>query len=409
MFSLLLTGNGLQNTLIPVRGGLEDFGAINIGILGSAYFAGFTVGCYYGANLIGRAGHIRTYLAMVSLASTVALVHVFVVEPVAWWLLRAVTGFCFAVLFTVIESWINEKSTNETRGTVFSIYTMITLTVMTLGQMMLPLADPKEFALFALASVLVSLAALPVAFTSAVTPAPIPLVRPNFHKLMTNSPVGVVGCFAVGLANGAFWGMGPIFAQDRGFDTTQIGLFMSAIVIGGAASQYPLGLLSDRMDRRKVMVIAAVIALASAVSMTASSHAPIEQVLLLGALFGAGAFPLYALTIAHANDHANPSEFVETSSGLLLVFGSGAALGPIMASALRELNGGLTLFVFTATIHTLLICFAIWRMSQTERPAEEDRVDFSESLIATETVIPYEPEVTEDEPSVEAGKNVGPA
>ena len=396
--SLLLAGNGLQNTLIPVRGGLEDFGALNIGILGSAYFGGFTIGCYYGASLIRRAGHIRTYLAMVSLASAVALVHAFLVEPIAWWLLRALTGFCFAVLFTVIESWINEKTDNANRGTVFSIYAMITLTVMTLGQMMLPLADPKEFALFALASVLVSLAALPVAFTSAVTPAPIPLVRLDFRRLVKNSPVGVIGCLAVGFTNGAFWGIAPVFAQDRGFDTTKIGLFMSAVVLGGAIAQYPLGLLSDRIDRRKVIVIASVIALASAISITIVSQNAFEQTLLLGAFFGAGSFPLYALVIAHANDHADQNDFVETSSGLLLVFGAGAAIGPILASSLRATHSGLTLFVFTSVVHALLICFAMWRMSQTERPAEEDRVDFSESFIATETVIPYEPETSEDDP-----------
>ncbi len=394
--SLLLAGNGLQGTLIPVRGSIEAFHSLEIGLLGSAYFLGFTLGCYFGARLIRRGGHIRTYLAMVSLASTIALIHVFIIEPIAWWLLRAITGFCFAVLFIVIESWINEKATNSTRGTVFSIYTMISLTVMTVGQMMLALADPRDFALFALASVLVSVAALPVAFTTAVTPAPIPVVRPDFQKLYRNSPVGVAGCFAVGMANGAFWGIGPVFAQDQGFNTAQIGLFMSAVVIGGAIAQYPLGLLSDRIDRRKVIAVGAIAAAASAVGMAMPSEGGFEHVMLLGILFGANAFPLYALSIAHANDHASDSEFVATSSGLLLIFGTGAAMGPIIASMLKQLNEHLNLFAFTMVVHILLFAFVIWRMSQSVRPAEQDRVDFSESLIATETVLPYEPELADD-------------
>ncbi len=197
-------GNGLQGTLIPVRGNLESFAAFEIGLLGSAYYAGFALGCFVGPALISRAGHIRAYLAMVSVASIIALLHVLYIEPFLWWILRGIMGFCFAVLYIVIESWLNECSTNETRGKIFSIYTAINLTVITAGQMMLGLADPKSFALFALSSILVSLAALPVAFTTAVSPGPVAVVRPRLVKFYQVSPVGIAGCLAVGLANGSF-------------------------------------------------------------------------------------------------------------------------------------------------------------------------------------------------------------
>jgi len=186
----LLMGNGLQGTLLPVRAQLELFSTTDIGILGSFYFLGFAASCYFGPLVVRRAGHIRTFAAMVSLASTATLVHVLVLEPVFWWPVRAITGFCFAVLYMVIESWLNEKSTNETRGTVFSIYTVINLFVLTVGQMMLTLADPKAFPLFAVASILVSIAALPVALTKSPAPAPIASVQIRIRYLFKSLPVG---------------------------------------------------------------------------------------------------------------------------------------------------------------------------------------------------------------------------
>ena len=174
--ALLLMGNGLQGTLIPVRANLEDFHGYQVGLVGACYFVGFTIGCFVGPALIGRSGHIRCYLAMVSLASLVTLVHALILDPVAWWALRAVTGFCFAVLYIVIESWLNERSTNDTRGTIFSIYSVINLKVICIGQMMLSLDDPKTFTLFSFASILISLAAIPIAFTTATSPKPIPTI-----------------------------------------------------------------------------------------------------------------------------------------------------------------------------------------------------------------------------------------
>ncbi len=163
--SLLLMGNGLQNTLLPVRASIESFSAIDIGIMGSAYFLGFAAGCVFGPYVVRRVGHIRTFTAMATIASCAVLVHAFVLNAVVWWVLRVATGICFAVLYMVIESWLNEKATNENRGTVFSIYTIINLTVVTLGQMMLMLDEPSNFMLFSFASILVSLAAVPVALS----------------------------------------------------------------------------------------------------------------------------------------------------------------------------------------------------------------------------------------------------
>jgi MFS family permease len=389
--SLLLMGNGLQGTLLPVRANIEAFSSIELGLLGTAYFLGFTFGCMHGPLLVRRSGHIRAYLAMTSVASVVALMHAMYVDAVAWWALRAVSGYCFAILYIVIESWLNARSNNRTRGTVFAIYTSINLTVITAGQMMLGLADPQTFTLFAFAAILVSLAALPIAFTGSASPEQPEFVRPRIGKLFKISPVGAAGCFAVGLANGAFWTLGPVFAQNEGFDLNGIAVFMSAVVLGGALAQWPLGSLSDRMDRRIVMVAAAVIALLAALVMMAVPQADKMTMVVAGAVFGAGAFPLYALAVAHANDYADASQSVEVSSGLLLIYGMGAAVGPLLASLWRELIDAPSLFFFTASVHVVLIGYVIWRMTRRVPVEPEQRVNFAEAAIVAQTVLPIEP------------------
>lgn len=400
--SLLLMGNGLQGTLLPVRGNLESFSAIELGLLGTAYFLGFTLGCMHGPLLVRRSGHIRAYLAMTSLASAVALVHALYVDPLVWWVLRACTGYCFAILYIVIESWLNERSDNRTRGTVFSIYTAVNLTVVTAGQMMLGLADPQTFSLFAFTAILVSLAALPVAFTGAASPEQPKSVRLRIGRLFRISPVAAAGCFAVGHANGAFWALGPVFAQNEGFNINEIAVFMSAVVLGGALAQWPLGSLSDRMDRRIVMLAAAIIAMLAALVLTALPAVDKMLMVVAGAAFGAGAFPLYALAVAHANDSADASICVEVSSGLLLIYGMGAALGPLLASVWREVLDAPSLFLFTAIVHVVLIGYVMWRMSQRERPEAEQRVHFAEAAIVAQTVLPIEPAAVSAETAEQA-------
>lgn len=388
--AILLMGNGLQGTLVPLRANMESFRPLELGLLGTAYFVGFTLGCIQGPALVRRAGHIRAFAAMTSVASAVPLLHAIDVEPLTWAALRALTGFCFAVLYIIIESWLNARSDNATRGMVFSVYTIVNLTVITAGQMMLGLGDPGAFTLFAAASILVSLAALPIAFTISASPASAAFARPRVLRLYATSPVGVTGCFAVGLANGAFWALGPVFAQDRGLAPSHVGFFMSAVVLGGALAQWPLGRLSDRMDRRVVMLGASLLAASAAGLMMALPEHDTTLMIMTGAMFGAGAFPLYPLAVAHANDHAEPSGYVETSSGLLLVYGLGAAAGPLLASLLRLTSPAPTLFMFTAAVHLLLIGYVVWRMTRRPRAAPEDRVEFTDAAIAAQTVTSVE-------------------
>jgi MFS family permease len=220
-------------------------------------------------------------------------------------------------------------------------------------------------------------------------------VHPRLADLIRISPVGAAGCFAVGLANGAFWTLGPVFAADAGLDAAGIGLFMSAVVLGGAFAQWPLGRVSDETDRRFVMLIATSIALGAAIALMILPEADRSSMMIAGAVFGMGAFPLYPLAVAHANDNARPDQFVEVSSGLLLVFGIGAAIGPFLASLVRQVMGMPMLFVFTGVVHLALVGFILWRI--TLRPApSEDRVVFTDAAIAVSTVVPYEPESAPD-------------
>ncbi len=391
--AILLMGNGLQGTLLPVRAQLELYSAIDIGVLGSSYFLGFAAGCYFGPYVVRRVGHIRTFTAMVSLASTVALAHALVLSPYVWWPLRALTGFCFAVLYMVIESWLNEKSTNENRGLVFSVYTIINLTVVTIGQMMLTLGSPTAFPLFAIASILVSLAAVPVALTTAPSPGPIATVSVRIGHLYRISPVGFAGALAVGLANGAFWSLAPVFAQSKllAVGTTGIALFMSIAVIAGAAGQWPLGRLSDRMDRRKVIVAACVgAALAGALLGVFGTNRD-TAIFGFSFLFGLFAFPLYSLSAAHMNDSVESGGFVEATSGLLLLYAAGAVVGPLLGSAAMRLMGPGGLFIYTAAVHVVMAVFAVYRMRQRGRPPEEEREPFADSIRVAQTVATIDP------------------
>jgi len=384
--ALLQTGNGLQGTLLPVRANLEAFSTLSIGFLGSTYYIGFVTGCFLGPHLVRRVGHIRVFTAMAAVASVTPLAHALILLPPPWWLFRILTGFCFAVLFMVIESWLNERSTKDTRGSILAIYLVINLTVITLGQMMLTVVHPQGFSLFALASILVSVAAVPVALSAAPAPAPIQSIQIRPLRVFRISPVGFVGCFAVGVANGAFWALGPVFAGLSGLDVSGIAIFMSATVIGGAAGQWPIGRLSDRIDRRKVLLAVCSLGAIMGCAMWWHGSDTGRGLFVIAALWGIFAFPMYGLSVAHANDFATADQFVEVSGVLLLVFALGAVIGPLAASALMSVTDAAALYVFTSTVHVMFAGFVAWRMTQRAPTSAEQQVPFVESLQAAQTV-----------------------
>jgi len=397
--AILLTGQGLQGTLLPVRANLEGFSTLSIGLMGGAYFFGFTLGCLRGSALLRRVGHIRVFAAMTAAASAVPLLHGLWVETWLWWLLRCVTGYCFAVLYVVIESWLNEQATNETRGAVFSAYTLITLTVLAVGQQMLLLYDPQQMYLFAIASAVVSIAAIPVVLSVAPTPGQVEQnVRVDVRRLFRISPAGTLGCLASGLANGSFWALAPVFVAGYSPDVSLAAWFMTSAVLGGALGQWPLGFWSDRVDRRWVIGFAALCGLlvGAAIALFFEALTPL-MLMMLGAAWGAVAFPLYAISVAHTNDHARPGEYVMISSGLLLMYGIGAILGPFAAPAVMRLAGAQGLYLYTAAIHLLLLAYVAFRFVKRTPKSEEEHRPFVEALAATQTASHvYEDEIAQE-------------
>ncbi len=397
--AILLTGQGLQGTLLPVRANLEGFSTLSIGLMGGAYFFGFTLGCLRGSTLLSRVGHIRVFAAMTATASAVPLLHALWVETWLWWLLRFATGYCFAVLYVVIESWLNEQSTNETRGAVFSAYTLITLTVLAVGQQMLLLYDPQQMSLFAIASAIVSLAAIPVVLSVAPTPHHQEArVRLDLRRLFRTSPAGTLGCLASGLANGPFWALAPVFVAGYSSEVSLAAWFMTSAVLGGAVGQWPLGLWSDRVDRRWVIAFAAFAGLLVGLSIWLfSAHLPPAWLMLASAAWGAVAFPLYAVSVAHTNDHAQPGEYVMISSGLLLMYGIGAIAGPFLASLAMQAVGAGGLYLYAATVHLLLLAYIASRFFK-RLPIRKEHRRFADALAATQTASQvYEDEMSEQE------------
>lgn len=383
--AILLSGQGLQFTLLPVRASLEDFSTVAIGTMGAAYFLGFTVGCLKSGELLRRVGHIRVFLAMSAVASAAPLVHGLVVEPVVWGVLRFLTGFCLASLYIVIESWLNERSTNANRGVIFSTYSMITLTMMAAGQMMNLLYNPVGLQLFVISSILFSIGAVPIALS--VSPSPdLPVsTKTDVRELFRTSPSGTTGCFAVGLANGAFWGLAPLYAAAAGNAISMAAWFMAAAIIGGAMLQWPLGLLSDAVGRRKVLVAVCLFGAAAALALAfLAPRLGVVSIIVLGGVWGAFAFPMYSIAVAYANDYADHGDYVKVSAGLLLVYGIGAVIGPFVASALITFRGADGLFLFTAAVHVLLIGFVAFRFFKEGTQAEEP-IAFGDALSAAQT------------------------
>ena len=397
--SILLMGQGLQGTFLPVRATLEDFSAITIGLMGGGYFLGFTLGCLKGGELVRSVGHVRVFLAMAALASAAPLLHGLILQPWAWVAFRLLTGFCLSVVYLVIESWLNERATNENRGLVFSAYTMLTLTVLAVGQMMTLLYDPSGTQLFAIASVLVSIAAIPVALSTSPMPDTPHAVSIDLRAIFEAAPIGALGCLATGLANGAFWALAPVFALGMSDDTAHAAWFMTWAVVGGAVAQWPLGILSDRIGRRPLIIGLPLAGAVIGIGLVASAGtASFGLISVLGAAWGMVAFPLYAISVAYSNDYADPHTYVAVSGSLLLMYGIGATVGPFAASAVATIIGYRGLFVFAVAVHVLLTVYAMLRMTRVTLTRPEEAIAFSDALAASQTASQvYEETIQQDD------------
>ena len=370
-FGLMQMGNTLQGTLLSVRGGIEGFSPAQIGAVGAGFWAGIVIGSLRCGKLIQGVGHIRAFVALGAIASTAPLVHLLVMEPFSWVAARALTGFCFAGLFIVVESWLNSAATDETRGKTLSIYAMTGLSAGILGQLLLPAADPAGFRPFCMISIIIAFALVPIALTRAVAPTHEGGgTRISLRGLYRQSPLGLVAAFLCGVTTSAFFTLGPIFAQRRGLDTGGVAVFMACGTLGGFLLTWPLGWLSDRIDRRLAVIGAAVTAAVTLMTIVVlvPKQAPHWILYLCVAIFGGTIVPTYSVVMAHVNDAVGEGEFVAASGGLLIVQGVGAVAGPLVAGiAMSVSQRGLAYTLAAAQI--LMAVFGVYRLTRRAAPA----------------------------------------
>lgn len=361
--ALLLTGSGLLGTLLAVRGGHEAFGARTLGLIMSAYFAGYFVGTFFAPPLIRGIGHIRAFAFYASLAAITVILHPIWLSPWGWCLLRLITGAALVGLYTVVESWLNAEPEPHRRSRVFSVYMVINLSALALGQILLGVGDPTAPAMFSLVAILMCAAVMPVAATRLAQPEVPNVPRLKLPTLYALAPVATLAAALSGLAMGAFWGLLPVYAGGIGLDSAGVARFMLAAILGGALLQWPIGRISDGHDRRIGLVVISVLgALLAIIAMlppvTRLPWPPFVLIFLYGGL----AFALYPFAVAHMLDYLPREHLLSGCSSLLLVNGVGSAIGPALAGGAMQKFGPAALPAFFALVLLALAGFTLNRL-----------------------------------------------
>ncbi|HEV7437363.1 MAG TPA: MFS transporter [Pseudorhizobium sp.] len=375
----LFLGNGLQGLLLPVRGSFEGYSNEILGLIGTTWATGFVVGCFVAPNLVRRIGHVRAFAGFGALICLNVLLTGLLVDQTAWLILRAVTGFCTAGTSMIIESWLNERATNESRGAIFSFYISITLFGVVGGQMMVPFADISTPTLFMICGILYCFAIIPTAVSKAASPQPLKRVRLDLKALYRNSPVSFVAILLVGTANGAYGTLVAVFGARAGLPEDSIAIMVSVTILAGAIAQFPAGRLSDRMDRRFVLAALAGLGAIAGLGLSLFEPANVYVILVLVAVYGAASNALYPIAVAHANDHAAPEDFVKVSGGLLLIYGVGTIIGPTLGGPVMTWLGPYALFAVTALSHVLVTAYAIFRSRRRAPVPVEERDSYAGS------------------------------
>ncbi len=363
-FAILSIGHGLQNTVIALRASAENYPTWIIGLMTSFYFLGFLFGAHYGNKAISEVGHIRTFAALASLASGISLLHVLVIDEVFWIACRFIYGFCIASLYLVIESWLNSLSNKKNRAQVLSIYMIISFLFLSIGQSLVGSAKPTEFTLFAVSSILISLALVPLSLSKSQQPEISSGKNFGIKKLFSISPLATTGSFCTGLIIGAFWGLAAIFFIKAGMNVGHAGLALSVSYLGGLALQYTIGYLSDIFDRRLAIMITLLLSSLSCFAIIYFISGFDDLNLFTATLcFSLGAFThtSYSLFIALLNDFLEPHETVKATGGLISVYAVGAILGPILSSIFMQIFNNSGFIIFIGVINLILATFAFYQ------------------------------------------------
>ena len=374
--ALLMMGGGALSTVLAFRMGAAEQPPWVVGMVMSMYYAGIVLGTAYGQKLITGVGHIRAFVALGSMMSAATLAHAFMIDPWLWGGLRLLVGMCAVGMFMCTESWVNERSDNSTRGQIFSLYQITVYLAQGAGQFLINVPDHSGFAVYLVTSILMSLAIVPVAITRVEAPPLPPQVRFRFLRLWETSPTSMTIAFGCGVILGAFYGVGPLFAQLVGLDTQRTAEFMGAVIVGGLVLQWPTGKLSDRVDRRRVILGVATGTAAACLALMGLTANQGAALLLLGALFGGLAFTLYPLAVAYAFDYISLDDLVPMSGGLIMAYGLGAAVGPAAASLMVYLGGAGGLFAFCGGVALAVAGFVVWRMTVRDALPVDDQSEF---------------------------------
>jgi len=358
--SLIGLAIGVQGSLLGVRAQLEGFDSYLIGVLMSCYYAGFLIGSRLAPRMIQRVGHIRIFAALSAIASVTILVHSLYVQPWAWALMRLLTGFAFSVIYVVSESWLNQASTNANRGQILSIYTTILLTGICAGQFMLNLAPPTDFTLFILISVMVSIAGVPILLSAVTAPDLEEIERVSMAQLWYRTPMGVTGIILSQWVSSIIFSIGAVYVSELGMSVYEVANFMGALMAGGMILQWPLGKISDHIDRRWVIGLSSLVAAAIAILISFETVAS-TKLYLLAFVFGGFSLSMYSVVVALTNDHLRPHEIVPASGTVILIAGITSVTGPITAVVWQQSLGEQSLFLLLATSLLLLAAISIWR------------------------------------------------
>ena len=394
---LLMVGNGLQGTLLGVRGGIEGFSTFEMSFVMSAYFAGFLVGSRVAPQMIRRVGHVRVFAALASFVSAILILYPAFTNPVAWACGRIAIGFCFSGVYVAAESWLNNSADNSNRGKALSIYMIVQMFGIVSAQALLAMGDATGYALFIVSSVLVSISFAPILLSVAPTPAfetakPMPL-----RTLIETSPLSCLGMFLLGGVFSAQFGMSAVYGTAAGLSVTQISLFVSSIYIGALLMQYPIGLFSDRVDRRLVILVVALLGgLASVVAFLNGEY--FGALLIVAFIIGGTSNPLYSLLIAYTNDYLEADDMAAACGGLIFINGVGAISGPLIIGWVMDQYGPEFFFMVIAVLMLTMAAYAGFRMTQRTRVGIDDGayapVMPNASLVAVEVASEYYIEIS---------------
>jgi len=404
---LLMVGNGMQGTLLGIRGALEDFTTFEMSIVMSAYFVGFLGGSRMAPGMIRRVGHVRVFAALASLISAVMILYPTFPNIIVWTAGRVLIGFCFSAVYVVAESWLNNAADNSNRGKALSLYMIVQTLGIVIAQALLLTADPSGFILFVIPSVLVSLAVTPILLSITPTPAFDTTKPMSLRELAGFSPLGCVGMFLLGGVFSAQFGMASVYGAEAGLSVVQISTFVATFFVGAVVLQFPIGWISDRMDRRALIVVVSLIGLAGSAIGMVMGH--VFSLLLVSAfVVGGMSNPLYSLLIAHTNDFLEHDDMAAASGGLIFINGLGAILGPMITGwIMGTAIGPAGFYLFTGILFVMLAAYAAYRSTQRKSVAVEDTSNYFPILpSATAVAVEYAQEyVIETEQEEETSAN----